>query len=328
MIFKPDLVAKIHEGRKTQTRRLAREPKTVRRKGRVLATRPFKPVTGRVYAVQSRRGGRATLHIRVTDVRREPLHRILDPDRHDDVLAEGFKTVEEFARYWLALHDPAWPPIEQVFCPTCTLDADHESNELPTCPDCDGETEVPILPTPTDAEVLARFRARHGHKLVWVVTFLPDGDIPRFLAARPGSHRPRIGPDGHPLPPTNEEADDARGYTPNFNAALAGEEAEGVHDGWLNRFAKNGASRHTKTVTERETNARATRETLELHERRQRARAAANANHVGPAFSQAWETVRAAQRAGKQLSTVLQHVRAAEAVAYRERTPIQQGRAA
>ena len=86
MLFKPELVRLILEGKKTQTRR-------------PLAGRRLIEV-GKVVAVQPGRGKRAVVHIRITGRRIERLGAI----RERDAIAEGVRSREEFFALWRRLY--------------------------------------------------------------------------------------------------------------------------------------------------------------------------------------------------------------------------------
>ena len=89
MIFRPELVPLVLDGRKTQTRRLG----------------VFEYTPGRDYAVQPGRGKHAVGRIKVTAVRRERLGDISQAD----ALREGFASRWEFIAYWRDLHG-SWEP--------------------------------------------------------------------------------------------------------------------------------------------------------------------------------------------------------------------------
>lgn len=95
MIFKPELVRLIHQGKKTMTRRPAKpEPGSTWYEGGC----KIKP--GRVYGAQPGRAKPAALRVTVTDVHLERLGDI----SLDDARREGFKTREEFFAYWEQLY--------------------------------------------------------------------------------------------------------------------------------------------------------------------------------------------------------------------------------
>jgi uncharacterized protein YhfF len=172
MIFQPHLARLIVDGKKVQTRR------------------PVKPSddqnqyrAGKRRAVQKGRGKPAEFHILLTDVRRETLGDIT----LEDAIAEGFRTRAEFASYWMTLHDPKhWPPTHDVICPHCDPDEnviwDQDLKTFIACPHCDlGTITVPA--EVSDDIILDRFTARHGHKRVWVLSFILDPqERPRLLA--------------------------------------------------------------------------------------------------------------------------------------------------
>lgn len=89
MIFKPQLVRKILEGKKTQTRRPVKPGELECR---------YRP--GRSYALQSGRGRPAIAQITIREVVEQGLGEI----SYADALAEGFRTVELFIDYWRGLY--------------------------------------------------------------------------------------------------------------------------------------------------------------------------------------------------------------------------------
>lgn len=113
MQFKPQLMALIREGIKTQTRRPVKD-------GDILETdlyegffneAPFHHVAvtnnGRIrwqvcsgYAIQPGRGAKGVGFIYITDIRQERLGDITQTD----ALAEGFASREAFFAYWDSLH--------------------------------------------------------------------------------------------------------------------------------------------------------------------------------------------------------------------------------
>lgn len=114
MLFKPELVALILAGRKTQTRRIVRDgdrstlfspyhaiPQCrdfVQRNGRVLWE------VGRIYAVQPGRGKHAVGRITITAIRY--CSRASDISE-SDARAEGFSTAEEFRAVYGRLNGAA-----------------------------------------------------------------------------------------------------------------------------------------------------------------------------------------------------------------------------
>lgn len=134
MIFRPELAAAVLRGDKTQTRRLVRPGEEA------CAYR-----AGGSYSVQPGRGRKAVGRIVVTHVERRRLGEIT----HEDAVAEGFASVEAFARYWLDLHDASYRGA---------------------------------LEHATDEEALERFHQRHGRAEVWAIRFVLDPTAsPRLL---------------------------------------------------------------------------------------------------------------------------------------------------
>jgi hypothetical protein len=136
MIFRPELAELVAKGKKTVTRR-------------VVNGKPCAYRVGQDYAVQPGRGKEQICRIQVIDRERQLLGRLT----YQDALAEGFRTRADFARYWMALHDPR--------CQVEGLTAD---------------------------EVIAIWLERQGDVRVWVITFelkrslqlvLPD--VPVYL---------------------------------------------------------------------------------------------------------------------------------------------------
>ena len=93
MIFKPELVRLVMQGKKTATRRLANGA-------------PCRYEPGNDYAVQPGRGKPAVGRIMVLDVDRQ----LLGDLTFKDALAEGFRTTADFARYWMLLHETGYQP--------------------------------------------------------------------------------------------------------------------------------------------------------------------------------------------------------------------------
>lgn len=167
MIFRPELARKILRGEKTMTRRPVRPDET-----------RCRYLPEHLYAIQPGRGKAAIGLLRVVDVVSEQAGAIT----FSDARAEGFRTTDEFRAYWTRLYEPNWPHVERVFC-LCT-DPDQPTDELPTCELCGGTETIRIKPWPTDAELVARFEARHADTMVWAIRFALERDEPRFLAAR------------------------------------------------------------------------------------------------------------------------------------------------
>ncbi|MDP2712295.1 MAG: ASCH domain-containing protein [Solirubrobacteraceae bacterium] len=132
MILKPELIRQIRKGKKTAMR-------VVAKRGRCSY------YVGHDYPVRSGRDEKAACTITVLDIERQRLGDMTD----DDVRAEGFRTILEYARYWLAVHDRQ----------------------------------------PADPDTYDCWLRRHGDTQVWVVTFerkraleLALPDKPVFLA--------------------------------------------------------------------------------------------------------------------------------------------------
>lgn len=89
MIFKPELVKRVNEGRKSQTRRPVRPGEDECR---------YRP--GKAYALQPGRGRKAVGRITVLEVRRESVGGI----SLRDAKREGFRTIDEFKAYWAELY--------------------------------------------------------------------------------------------------------------------------------------------------------------------------------------------------------------------------------
>jgi hypothetical protein len=120
MLFKPELVAKVLEGQKTQTRRLWREGdmaikagllyeqtedspiKFVRRVTKSGKTRMHRAVKSD-YALQPGRGKPGVARIRLDAIRLEHLQDITQQDAQ----AEGFAGVDEFKSYWDMINNRA-----------------------------------------------------------------------------------------------------------------------------------------------------------------------------------------------------------------------------
>jgi uncharacterized protein YhfF len=151
MIFQPELVRLIRQGRKTQTRRLVKTSQSCR----------YKP--GKNYAVQPGRGEPAIARIQITAVRQERLGDIA----YTDARAEGFATTDDFKTYWISVHDKAW--------------LEHENRMLDEAEHDDGV--VLDRDTWIKRRSLDMFEQWHADKNVWVIAFLLDA-TPRFLALR------------------------------------------------------------------------------------------------------------------------------------------------
>jgi hypothetical protein len=177
MIFKPNLIQAIQQGKKTMTRRpLKFGEKSCR----------YKP--DHVYSIQPGRGRKAVCQITVTDVRAEPLGNLT----LDDARREGFRTIAEFYEYWHRLYGPPTSPGVR--------DMERRLAEL------DSETEAAraFIASIEDS------RRRRSERLplpalpvmVWVISFVKGDvrDAPRLIRASapqaPVCKAPLRGPDG------------------------------------------------------------------------------------------------------------------------------------
>jgi hypothetical protein len=93
-IFKRHNLQKILQGAKTQTRRVHKHTWQV----------------GKVYALRDRWFSKAQAYIIITRKFRQKLGEISS----EDVKKEGYKSLEEFRREWITLHDK-WDPEEIVW---------------------------------------------------------------------------------------------------------------------------------------------------------------------------------------------------------------------
>lgn len=105
MIFSEPLLVKVLAGEKTVTRR----PVKFKDTGHEIRRVPCRYVVGKTYSVQPGRGKPSVGRILVTSVRPVALGDIWTLDAR----REGFWGVEEFQRYWAALHGD-WKPEQQV----------------------------------------------------------------------------------------------------------------------------------------------------------------------------------------------------------------------
>lgn len=151
MIFRPELVRLIRQGRKTQTRRPTRNDEPCRYK------------RGKSYAVQPGRGKPATCRIYVDHVRQERLGDIA----FTDARAEGFPTTDDFKAAWVEIHDAKW--------------LEHEIAMLDEAENDDGvvlDRDTWLLRRSLDM-----FDRRHADRTVWVIAFRLDATpVGRFLA--------------------------------------------------------------------------------------------------------------------------------------------------
>jgi hypothetical protein len=105
--FRPELVEKIFNRKKSQTRRsvvpgdvLKTEPLRVYRETKRATLRLHWQV-GKSYAIQPGRGKPGVGHVTVTNIRFEDVRMI----SLDDAKAEGFETVVEFLAVWVGFYD-------------------------------------------------------------------------------------------------------------------------------------------------------------------------------------------------------------------------------
>jgi hypothetical protein len=105
VIFTPEHVALIQQGRKTQTRRLVKPDE-----------KECRYQVGKAPAVQPGRGKPASCRITILAVRRERLGAISEKDAK----REGYRTVYEFRGIWTQLHG-AWTPDREVWVITFVL---------------------------------------------------------------------------------------------------------------------------------------------------------------------------------------------------------------
>lgn len=123
MIFKPILIAKILEGRKTMTRRP------------VTGDKPCAYEPGKTYAIQPGMARRTVARIHVTYVGQEPLGLIQDDDAYD----EGFDDADAFLAYWAELYGRC--DLEQQ---VWTIRFHLVSIVADVCPTCIGKGVVPL----------------------------------------------------------------------------------------------------------------------------------------------------------------------------------------
>lgn len=136
MIFKPrELALLVAKGKKTQTRRP------------IVPGTPLLYRVGQDYPVKPGPGEEEICRITILDVKRERLGDL----SYEDVLAEGFRSSAEFARFWLRLRE----------------DKRHDPEGL------------------SADEVRELWQQRHGGRMVWVLTFELTRPLKIVLPDRP-----------------------------------------------------------------------------------------------------------------------------------------------
>jgi len=175
MIFQTELVRKVRDGSKTQTRRPVKSGEQGCR---------YRP--GKDIPVQPGSDHASTCRIMVTAVRQE----LVGDIAYTDARAEGFQTTEDFKAHWVALHDKAWLAHENAM-----LDEAENDDDVIL------DRDLWIMRRSLDM-----FERRHAHKPVWVITFqlhvveevrflgasspLVDGGRARLMSARKVKPRP------------------------------------------------------------------------------------------------------------------------------------------
>lgn len=200
MKLSPAAVRAVERGDKTEHRVLFKDPKLVKRPGpqprggkrpeRIGASatyvqQPFRPARGDSLVIQTADTDRGLDEVRVivTNVRTE----LLSETRPVDAIAEGYKTLADFAHAWMTKHSTAWPPKTEALCTNChgeTVYTDHHGNEV-DCTLCDEVGTILVDDKPPADEILERFERKHGHHLVWVIQFEHQVDVTRWLHKRP-----------------------------------------------------------------------------------------------------------------------------------------------
>jgi hypothetical protein len=119
--FKPELAQAVMAGRKTVTRRLASDkPRSPWYRGGCALK------VGGDYAVCPGRGKHAIGRVRVTSVRRGPLHLALNPGEAE---REGFHSAEAFLKAWKAING-GWDDMATVWR------VEFEVSEIAECKAC------------------------------------------------------------------------------------------------------------------------------------------------------------------------------------------------
>lgn len=211
-----------------------RTPRTVTRtNGTTYQAQPWHPTTGRHEALRASANGKtATLtSIVIGEHHTMLLAALLDEDREMFTLTRacGFKTRADLAREWMRHYDKRhdWPPRRLANCPGCDgtgvldpegVEAGHV--EFVECPGCDMGA-IYVEDTPTDAETLTRFKARHGDTLVHVVRFTLDKTEHLRLLSPAG--RPRGDELGYTENPTHALEDAGEAVPAAYQAALSKE---------------------------------------------------------------------------------------------------------
>lgn len=217
MRLTPEAVRAAERGDKTEHRLLVREPREVRRPGpqtrggkrpqragdsATYMQQPFRPSVGDSLVIQPEyrdedpKKDKPEVRVQVTAVRTELLGEI----KPVDAIAEGHKTLADFAHHWMSRHSSAWPPLTEALCKNCDGHAtyvNHDGEHVP-CGECEiGVVDVPYRPD--DPVILDRFERKHAHHLVWVITFEIQHDYSRFLNRR--AHLPATTSIGEALDP-------------------------------------------------------------------------------------------------------------------------------
>ena len=104
MLFKPELIAKIKAGDKTQTRRPTQNDQFVERGFKFSSVYNANNVlmwhVGKRYALVPKRGAKGVGFIQLIDIERQKLGELT----HDAAIAEGFASQAEFFAYWSTIY--------------------------------------------------------------------------------------------------------------------------------------------------------------------------------------------------------------------------------